>query len=351
MIHDVAVVGGGPVGLAAAIEARMAGLTVALVEQRSGVIDKACGEGLMPGAVVALDRLGVHPDGHPLRGVTYRQGERSVTHRFEGKGGFGVRRTVLHAALSARANELGVTRVTAKVDRIDSLENALSVSAYVSANWLIGCDGLHSTIARLTGLALPGSGNGRGGSGRSESGRRYGVRQHYSVAPWTDNIEVHFGRGAELYVTPVDSYTVGIAMLAPRGMGFDDALAAVPELAERVAGAEAASSRRGAGPFSQRTRRRTAGRVLLAGDASGYVDALTGEGMRVGFAQARAAIHCIVAGQPQRYEREWSRATRDFRVLTTALVSWANSPLRGGIVPIATRAPWLFGHIVERLAR
>ncbi|HOW01391.1 MAG TPA: FAD-dependent monooxygenase, partial [Rhodoglobus sp.] len=69
---DVLVVGGGPVGLASAIEARLAGLTVALVEPRDGDVDKACGEGLMPGALPLLARLGVDPDGMPLRGVSYR---------------------------------------------------------------------------------------------------------------------------------------------------------------------------------------------------------------------------------------------------------------------------------------
>src|SRR3546814_17712409 len=109
--------------------------------------------------------------------------------------------------------------------------------------------------------------------------------------------------------------------------------------------------RRGAGPFRQRTRARTAGRVLLVGDASGYVDALTGEGLRVGFAQASAAIGAIVAADPARYEREWRGVTRDFRILTAGLVAWAGSPLRGGTVPAAARAPEPVGAVVERLAR
>ena len=99
--------GGGPVGLAAAIEARLAGLDVIVVEPRVGPIDKACGEGLMPGAVPALARLGVHPRGFPLRGVDYRDGRRNAAHRFVAGNGLGVRRTTLHAALRARAEELG----------------------------------------------------------------------------------------------------------------------------------------------------------------------------------------------------------------------------------------------------
>ncbi|HEY5230428.1 MAG TPA: FAD-dependent oxidoreductase, partial [Galbitalea sp.] len=84
MIFDVAIVGGGPVGLVAAIEARLAGLSVVVIEQRDGVIDKACGEGLMPGAIPVLARLGVDPHGVPIMGITYNQGARSVSHRFAG---------------------------------------------------------------------------------------------------------------------------------------------------------------------------------------------------------------------------------------------------------------------------
>ena len=61
---DLLVIGGGPVGLAVAIEGRLAGLSVIVVEPRATPVDKACGEGLMPGAVAALARLGVDPEGH-----------------------------------------------------------------------------------------------------------------------------------------------------------------------------------------------------------------------------------------------------------------------------------------------
>jgi flavin-dependent dehydrogenase len=91
--------------------------------------------------------------------------------------------------------------------------------------------------------------------------------------------------------------------------------------------------------------------VLLLGDASGYVDALTGEGIRIGLDQARAAVTAVHAGRPQDYEREWERVTRDFRRLTGSLVLLATSPLRPAIVRIAKAAPGIFEGAVERLAR
>ena len=118
-----------------------------------------------------------------------------------------------------------------------------------------------------------------------------------------------------------------------------------------MAGADAASSLRGAGPFHQRSAQRVAGRVLLVGDASGYVDAITGEGLRLGFAQAEVAVRAIVQRKPEAYEAEWRRVTRDFRMLTSGLVAAARSPLRGAIVPVAVALPRVFGGVVERLAR
>ena len=66
---QVLVAGGGPVGLAAAIEARLAGLDVTVVEPGDGAIDKACGEGLMPGALPELARSYVHLHANRLLGV------------------------------------------------------------------------------------------------------------------------------------------------------------------------------------------------------------------------------------------------------------------------------------------
>ncbi len=91
--------------------------------------------------------------------------------------------------------------------------------------------------------------------------------------------------------------------------------------------------------------------MLLVGDASGYVDALTGEGLRIGFAQARAAVTAIRAHDPGSYEAAWERETRTFRRLTGSLVRLASSPLRGAVVPAAVRMPGVFAAAVERLAR
>lgn len=344
MDTDVIVVGGGPVGLAAAIEARTRGLDVVVLEQRPGTVDKACGEGLMPGALRLLRSWDVDPPGHAIAGIDYRRAGSplSAVHRFAGAPGRGVRRTTLHDALRERAADDDVVTVQARVADV-TVRDARVRAAGVTGRWLLACDGLHSTVRRLaeqrtTGPAWPWS---------QARHRRYGVRQHFDARPWTDLVEVHWSDDAEAYVTPVGDRTVGVAVLGPRGTGVD--LAGFPELAERLAGAALTGRARGAGPLRQRTRRRTYGPVRFVGDASGYVDALTGEGLRVGLAQARCAVATLE--DPAAYERAWRAVTRDYRLLTSGLVAMATSPARSLVVPLALRAPRLYGAVVERLAR
>ncbi|WP_308466844.1 NAD(P)/FAD-dependent oxidoreductase [Rathayibacter soli] len=343
---EILIVGGGPVGLVAAIRARAFGFDVAIIEPRPTPIDKACGEGLMPGAVRALELLGVRPAGMDFRGIRYLQGATRAEHVFTNGPGRGVRRIELHRALAERADALGVGRITGRVEHLVQDANGVTVSGpgldRIRADWLVGCDGLHSTVRQLVGLAA---------APQQRSQRRFGLRRHFRTQPWSDFVEVHWSDRVEAYVTPVGAQLVGVALLGPVGADFDAELSRIPELGARLSGAAVDGPVRGAGPLRQRSAARTAGRVLLTGDASGYVDALTGEGLRVGFAQADAAVRAVRAGDLRRYEREWVRVTRDFRVLTSGLVAAGRSGLRSKIVPASSAAPRLFGAVVERLAR
>jgi hypothetical protein len=222
---------------------------------------------------------------------------------------------------------------------------------------------------------------------------RYGLRRHYRVAPWTDLVEVHWAPRAEAYVTPVSADVVGIGLLfaRPHNAGphgderdgdwrggdeapaHDDAPAAaatavdgtrgdaggfaarlsdVPALRDRLGDAAPASEVRGAGPMRQHVRRRVYGRVLLVGDASGYVDALTGEGIGVGLAQAEVLARCLAADRPADYERAWRRASGPAWRFTAGLLWSRNQPFLGPrIVPAAQRLPWLFTALVNHAAQ
>ena len=338
-MRDLLVAGGGPVGLATALYAVRAGLDVAVREPRAGVIDKACGEGLMPGALAALRDLGVPVEGHVITGIRYVGGGRQVDAPFDSGTGLGVRRTLLHAALVERVRDAGVPVSSEPVTTIENRTDHVDVDGE-RVHHVIAADGLHSPVRRLLGLDRP----------RTRL-RRYGQRVHVARAPWTSMVEVHWAAVGEAYVTPVGPDEVGVALLSTHRRPFEDLLGAFPGLAERIAG-HPRSAVRGAGPLRQRSSRRVLGRVLLVGDAAGYVDALTGEGLALGMAQARAAVAAVVAGDPSSYEQAWRVARRRHDLLTLGLVTATRVPaVRRGVVPVARVAPFAFRAAVNQLAR
>jgi flavin-dependent dehydrogenase len=333
---DVLIVGGGPAGLATAISCAKAGLSVTVAESRAGPIDKACGEGLMPAAVTRLAALGVHPAGRPLRGIRYLDASHRADALFRHGGGLGVRRTTLHAALAARAAEFGIPVLPVRVTGFTRRGGAVT-AAGLEARYLVAADGLHSAVRRACALDPPPARH-----------TRFGLRRHYRMAPWTDLVEVYWSRDAEAYVTPVADDQVGVAVLGGTRGGFETRLAAFPALRERLAGAAPASDVRGAGPLRQDVRRRVAGNVLLVGDASGYLDALTGEGIGAALAQAAAVARCLAAGRAGDYERAWRRASRRSWLLTSGLLWARHQPLLGPrIVPAAQFLPRVFTRIVN----
>jgi flavin-dependent dehydrogenase len=353
-VIDLIVAGGGPVGLGTAILAARAGLDVTVVEPRAAPVDKACGEGLMPAAVQALSELGAEPPGRPFHGIRYVDGRHRVEGLFRAGPGLGVRRTALHAALGEQAALAGVPILAGRVDGIRQ-SGAWVEAAGLRARYLAAADGLHSPVRQRLGLAVPAvDARARAAAARARrgaAGGRYGLRRHFRIAPWSDLVEVHWCADAEAYVTPVADDLVGLAVLF-RGRGdFDGWLRRFPELAERLRGAPAATGVRGAGPLRQRARRLVAGRVLLVGDAAGYVDAITGEGISVGLRCAAELVRCVRADRPQEYARAWRRATRDYRLMTGALLWASGRPvLRRRLVPAAERLPWLFTAAVNQVA-
>lgn len=332
---DLLIVGGGPGGLATALHARRQGLSVIVADPRESPIDKACGEGVMPGGLAELTSLGVDPAGLPFGGIAYVAEHARAEARFRDGPGRGVRRTTLHAALAARAKEQDAEWISTRVTRVE--QDARGVTAAgVRARWLVAADGLHSVVRRAVGITAV--------AGRP---RRYGVRWHFSVPAWSDFVEVHWSPFGEAYVTPVEPDLVGVAILSDQR----PELAWFPRLAQLLGGASRGRAR-GCGPLRQVVSRRVSGRVLLVGDAAGYEDALTGEGISLAVKQAAAAVTAIVDENPSSYEAAWRRITRNYRLLTRTLVLATTLPAaRRAIVPAAGGLPAVFSRAVNQLAR
>jgi len=333
---DLLIVGGGPAGLATALYARRAGMSVIVVEPRPSPVDKACGEGLMPGGLAALNGLGVDPQGVPLRGIAYVGRDCRAEAVFRTGPGRGVRRTALHAGLVARAREAGTQWAAGRVTEVGQDGDGVFANG-IRARWMVAADGLHSPMRRRLGITAV-----------AGSPRRFGVRRHFGTPAWSEFVEVWWAAAGEAYVTPVSEDVVGVAILGDGRVGLES----FPGLASRLAGAPLLGPVRGAGPLRQVVSRRVCGRVLFVGDSAGYEDALTGEGISLAVRQAGAAVDALAAGEPARYERAWRRITREYRLLTRALVlATVPAPMRRAIVPLSARLPGLFGTIVNRLAR
>lgn len=342
---DVVVAGGGPAGLATAIGAREAGLTAVVIDRRRPPIDVACGEGLMPDGVARLNELGVRFDGdggRPFRGIRYVDGSLVAEGRWEGDPGWGIRRTRLHRALVHRAAEVGVDLRWGCACR-GPLEDGFDTDdGPIRGRWLVAADGRASAIRRQAGL-----------DGRPGRRRRFGVRRHYRVAPWTDLVEVHWVDGVEAYVTPVTSELVGVALLWRDGVAdFDRLLTRFPALAERLHGVEVASSDRGAGPLEQRARDVIRGRLALVGDASGYLDAISGEGLSLAFHQAEALVAAMVAGDLRSYAAAHRRIGRHPKRLTSLLLLLSDRPtLRRRVMARLAADPSLMSRFLSLKAR
>jgi flavin-dependent dehydrogenase len=331
---DLLIVGGGPGGLATALHARRHGLSVIVAEPRPDPIDKACGEGLMPGGLAELKSLDVDPAGMPFRGIAYVSERGRAEATFRSGPGLGVRRTTLHAALASRAKEQDTDWIRTKVTSVQQDAHGVT-AAGVRAKWLVGADGLHSAVRRAVGIKAT-----------AGTPRRYGVRWHYTVPAWSDFVEVYWSRWGEAYVTPVEPDLVGVAILS---RGQPD-LAWFPRLARQLRGAERGQAR-GCGPLRQVVSRRVEGRVLLVGDAAGYEDALTGEGVSLAVKQAGAAVNAIIGDGPASYEASWHRVTRNYRLLTRGLVlATTPRPIRRVVVPAGQLLPGAFRYGVNILA-
>jgi flavin-dependent dehydrogenase len=295
-LADVLILGGGPAGLAAGIALRQKGADCLVVEALSPVIDKGCGEGLMPDALESLRSLGIEiseMDGHAFRGIRFCNEAHGVDGVFPVGTGIGVRRTRLHQRMIERAAEVGVRLAWNTRAKLLDRSSALIKDTKLKFDWLIGADGQSSTVRRWAGLHR-----------LSREQLRFGFRRHYQVAPWSDYVEVHWGKTGQVYITPVAHDCVCVAFITRnQHQNRADFLADFPVIAAKVNGAPLLSRERGALSATRKLRNVGRGSIALVGDASGSVDAITGEGLALSFRQALAVADAIGRGDLAFYRK------------------------------------------------
>lgn len=266
----------------------------------------------MPEAVRILQQLGVSLDEKEsacFAGISFHDGQRAARCLFRDGQGLGVRRTRLHERLAARAAAAGV-RLHWGAGVQASGGGFASAGSPIDAGFFVIADGLCSTIA--------------GAAGFRElrcASTRYAFRQPFRCAPWSDTVEVHWGQREQIYVTPLAADEVNIALLTGRRVRrLADALGDFPDVAPRLGNAECTAPARGAVTKTRALHRVLGGNVAVLGDASGSVDAITGEGLLSAFRQALALADALTAGELQQYAEAHRRIARHSRRMARLLL-------------------------------
>jgi menaquinone-9 beta-reductase len=353
--YDAIVVGAGPAGSALAAGLARDGARVLLLEQAHHPRPKACAEYASPMITEELARIGLPPvawsdDAVALTGMDIHAGGHVAriryAHRGERRTAWGVDRRRFDALLTAHAAASGAevregTRAVGLVDdgsRIRGArirDTASGDERTIMADWVIGADGARSGVARLLGVERP-----------VRFPRRLGLVAHYAGdAALTDHGEMHVGPGWYVGLAPTPGGELNVGMALPMKDGapsaasrFASAIEGLPAVARRLAHSARLSPIRGASPIGHRVSDVAGPGWLLIGDAAGFVDPFTGEGIHRALRSARAAAHALRAGGDVAgvYRRERRRA---FAAKTT--LSW--------LVQAFLAAPPLLEHAIGRL--
>jgi 2-polyprenyl-6-methoxyphenol hydroxylase-like FAD-dependent oxidoreductase len=243
------------------------------------------------------------------------------------------------------------------------------IEVYAAGKWhagrlLVGADGLNSQVRRLAGLE---------GFTRSPSQvRRWGICRHFAASPWSDFVEVHWKGGIEAYLTPTSADTVNLAILweparFPRQRPAGDRmletlLSAFPELRERLRDAPWIDAQLAVGPMQRKALSPVSDGLVLMGDAAGYLDALTGEGISLALHQALAferiivpilsessrKQHTLTRRDLSAYYHAYQKIVRSYYRLTNLALYFSRHPawVEAG-VGILQRSPKLFQLLLE----
>ncbi len=295
----------------------------------------------MPDSLHELSKLGVHlqpRDGAAFRGIRFVNDGNEANAQFPSAGvpGIGLRRQTLHQHLVERAEAAGVCLRWGSTVQLMEDRRVFVAGKAMAYGWLVGADGMNSRVRRWAGLEIG-----------STMSRRFGFRRHFHVKPWSDFVEVHWGQSGQAYVTPTGPDEVCVATVArDPHCRLENLLAELPHLQQKL-GRVALDTERGALTTTRRLRRVVSGNIALVGDASGSADAITGEGLGLGFRQALMLAECIESNDLARYHREHAKTLQLPQTMARVMLLMDRSPtFRARALGLLASEPALFTRLL-----
>jgi 2-polyprenyl-6-methoxyphenol hydroxylase-like FAD-dependent oxidoreductase len=372
-MDDVVVAGGGPAGSACALALARAGLAVTLIERATFPRRKVCGEYLNAGAVAALDRLGVLPrvraHAYPLRGVRLMPARAATVELPFEHASLSCERALLDQTLLECARDAGVRVVHGRVtdvvrdgERIAglTLRDDDGATREVRARWTVGADGCGSVVARAAGLT------------RTTWKRpRFAIGGHYTGFGAFDGfIEMYVGGGAYFALNPLGADRTNVMVVVAKQQlerwsrfvdrGIAGKAAELADGRRSFADATIDGTRAAIGPLAHAVRAPIAPGLVLAGDAAGFLNPFTGQGVFLALTSAESAAAAIVASAADRsaetraFARFADARNADFaaRRRVSSLVSTLVDlpPLARRAAARLTRSPHLASSLVDALA-
>ena len=333
-------VGAGPAGAAAALFAARRGHRVIVFDKQDFPRDKPCGEGLMPGGRPALRELGLEDDvvsggAPPLQGIQFGLAEQPPVavafpeHDGE-QAGLGIRRLTFDARLAESLGHHSQIQFCPHIDARDvrtdagGIATVITSAGEVRARFVAVADGLRSALRHRLGWTVG-----------PRPPHRYGIVAHWTMdAPLDPWVRITFDRGLEVYEGPVAGNQRMVALLCyqDRMREFGGRLEArYREIAQALRpglrNAELVGSVSAVGPFWYRASMVAHDRVFLIGDAAGFTDPITGEGVAAGLRQARAFAAALESPTPERaYRQAHRRLTKDPRRVAALFLRLSHTP-------------------------